>query len=53
MKVIVEGVDSPAHQAILIEIGCDYLQGYGLARPMSPNHLNFHTMLATQYLDKH
>ncbi len=34
VRVVAEGVETTAHVALLQEIGCCYLQGYGLARPM-------------------
>ncbi len=33
-EVIAEGVETPAHGALLVAIGCDLAQGYGIARPM-------------------
>ena len=33
--VIAEGVETAAHGALLISLGCDYGQGYGIARPMA------------------
>ena len=33
-KVIAEGVETMEHGARLAELGCDWLQGYGIARPM-------------------
>jgi diguanylate cyclase (GGDEF)-like protein/PAS domain S-box-containing protein len=33
-KVIAEGVETVAHGALLFELGCKQLQGYGIARPM-------------------
>lgn len=38
MKVIAEGVECPAHQTILREIGCEYAQGYLFSRPLPPEH---------------
>ena len=32
--VIAEGVETPAHCKMLLQLGCDYAQGYGIARPM-------------------
>ena len=33
-KVIAEGVETAAHGALLVGLGCDVAQGYGIARPM-------------------
>lgn len=46
ISVIAEGVETMAHAAILTELGCDILQGYAFARPMSRNDLE--TFLAEQ-----
>ncbi|AHK44462.1 MULTISPECIES: EAL domain-containing protein [Ensifer] len=35
IKVVAEGVETWEHAAILRELGCDILQGYALAKPMS------------------
>ena len=32
--VIAEGVETAAHGAKLLELGCELAQGYGVARPM-------------------
>ncbi|WP_404364827.1 EAL domain-containing protein [Marinobacter sp.] len=34
-EVVAEGVENEATQNLLRELGCDYIQGYFLARPMS------------------
>ncbi len=34
IRVVAEGVETEAHVPILKNMGCCYLQGYGLARPM-------------------
>lgn len=36
-QVIAEGVETPEHGAVLLQLGCDFAQGYGIARPM-PAH---------------
>ncbi|NOT84945.1 MAG: EAL domain-containing protein [Methylococcaceae bacterium] len=33
-RVIAEGVETPEHGVLLMRIGCDLAQGYGIARPM-------------------
>lgn len=38
-QVIAEGVETDAHGSLLIRLGCDLAQGYGIARPMPPEHL--------------
>jgi len=32
--IIAEGVETEAHGALLLEMGCDLAQGYGIAKPM-------------------
>ena len=39
IAVIAEGVETNEHADILANLGCDYLQGYGLARPMEAKDL--------------
>lgn len=34
IEVVAEGVETPAHVAVMRDLGCDILQGYALARPM-------------------
>jgi len=38
--VIAEGVETAAHGASLMHLGCDLAQGYGIARPMSASELS-------------
>ncbi len=38
-QAIAEGVETPAHCRLLLEIGCDLAQGYGIARPMPANEM--------------
>jgi EAL domain-containing protein (putative c-di-GMP-specific phosphodiesterase class I) len=37
--VIAEGVETDAHGCRLMELGCDWAQGYGIARPMPPEQI--------------
>lgn len=42
-KVIGEGVETPEHGIMLMRLGCDLAQGYGIARPMpATNVLKWH-----------
>lgn len=34
LKVIAEGVETPAHGEVLVSLGCILAQGYGIAKPM-------------------
>ena len=38
-SVIAEGVETNAHGALLLQLGCELAQGYGIARPMPPADL--------------
>jgi diguanylate cyclase (GGDEF)-like protein/PAS domain S-box-containing protein len=38
-KVIAEGVETVEHGTLLLKLGCDMAQGYGIARPMPADHL--------------
>ena len=38
-KVVAEGVESVSHGHMLIQLGCDLAQGYGIARPMQADAL--------------
>lgn len=38
-KVIAEGVETIAHCTMLLHMGCDLAQGYGIARPMAAEQL--------------
>ena len=35
LKVVAEGVENEAEQALLIQYACDYLQGFWVGRPMT------------------
>jgi diguanylate cyclase (GGDEF)-like protein/PAS domain S-box-containing protein len=35
-EVIAEGVETVAHGAALLQLGCEMAQGYGISRPMQP-----------------
>jgi diguanylate cyclase (GGDEF)-like protein/PAS domain S-box-containing protein len=37
--VIAEGVETVAHGSLLLQLGCELAQGYGIARPMSADHM--------------
>jgi EAL domain-containing protein (putative c-di-GMP-specific phosphodiesterase class I) len=39
LRVVAEGVETPEQHAILVEMGCDELQGFYFARPMSAQAL--------------
>ena len=39
IEIVAEGVETMAHVAVLRDLGCDVLQGYALAKPMSPSDL--------------
>jgi EAL domain-containing protein (putative c-di-GMP-specific phosphodiesterase class I) len=38
-KVIAEGVETPEHGTMLLQLGCDLAQGYGIAHPMPANEM--------------
>ena len=38
-EVIAEGVETVEHGTILLQLGCELAQGYGIARPMPPEDL--------------
>ncbi len=38
-QVIAEGVETVAHGTLLLQMGCELAQGYGIARPMLPDLL--------------
>jgi diguanylate cyclase (GGDEF)-like protein/PAS domain S-box-containing protein len=38
-QVIAEGVESVEHGKLLLQLGCDLAQGYGIARPMPGNEM--------------
>jgi sensor c-di-GMP phosphodiesterase-like protein len=35
LRVVAEGVETPAQRDLLVQMGCDELQGYLFAKPMS------------------
>lgn len=39
IEVVAEGVEDIEQMLMLFELGCDYIQGYRVAKPMSYNHL--------------
>ena len=38
-EVIAEGVETEAHGILLMQLGCDLVQGYSIAQPMPAQHL--------------
>jgi EAL domain-containing protein (putative c-di-GMP-specific phosphodiesterase class I) len=36
IKLIGEGVETNAEEKVLVDLGCDYLQGYLIAKPAPP-----------------
>jgi len=38
-QVVAEGVETPEHGMLLLQLGCDVAQGYGIARPMAADLL--------------
>ena len=38
-EVIAEGVETIEHGSRLLQLGCDFAQGYGIARPMPPERI--------------
>jgi diguanylate cyclase (GGDEF)-like protein/PAS domain S-box-containing protein len=38
-SVIAEGVETEAHGELLVQLGCNFGQGYGIAAPMPPENL--------------
>ena len=36
LETLAEGVETAGEQVVLTELGCGYLQGFGIARPMAP-----------------
>jgi diguanylate cyclase (GGDEF)-like protein len=40
LRVVAEGVEDAATRAALTNFGCDYLQGYGICRPVPVEELN-------------
>jgi diguanylate cyclase (GGDEF)-like protein len=39
LRVVAEGVESATHAGLLARLGCHYLQGYWIARPMPAEHV--------------
>ena len=39
ISVVAEGVETKEHASVLAGLGCDFLQGYGLAKPMNADDL--------------
>ncbi len=47
LETLAEGVENPAEHAMLAQLGCSHVQGYGIARPM-PFHETIKWMTAHQ-----
>jgi EAL domain-containing protein (putative c-di-GMP-specific phosphodiesterase class I) len=39
LQLVAEGVETAGQAAILEQMGCHYLQGYHIARPIAPDEL--------------
>lgn len=39
IETLAEGVESVGEHALLAQLGCDHVQGFGIARPMPSDHL--------------
>ena len=39
LKVVAEGIETPAAWTALLRLGCDYAQGYFVSRPMAPEQV--------------
>jgi diguanylate cyclase (GGDEF)-like protein len=39
LKVVAEGIETPAAWTALIHLGCDYAQGYFVSRPLAPEQV--------------
>jgi diguanylate cyclase (GGDEF)-like protein len=48
-KTVAEGVENEKVAALLLTMGCDYLQGYGISRPLDSNATDL--WLAQHYFD--
>ncbi len=44
MKVVAEGVETPAQRDLLIEAGCDYLQGFLYSKPVPAELIETHLL---------
>jgi diguanylate cyclase len=40
LETVAEGVESVSEHALLAQLGCDHVQGFGIARPMPPDQLS-------------
>ena len=43
LRVEAEGIEDAATLNLLVELGCDYAQGYYISRPMPASTLKFRT----------
>ena len=51
LKTVAEGVEVPAQQAALAELGCNYLQGYLFAKPMPAEEASAYLQLGRRVGD--
>ena len=40
LETVAEGVESVSEHTLLAQLGCDHVQGFGIARPMPPDQLS-------------
>jgi diguanylate cyclase len=48
LKVVAEGVENPAEQALLTQYQCDYLQGFWVGKPMTASEMERKIIIARE-----